>query len=204
MNTIIINNLKYSQGDFLFTDAPIFCKGSRTTRDLIKKKNIDSKYYVYAKYDKKTNSWTPSDGKSAKTDKVLFRHIYLKTINELGLNVQTTQSNQQVQVARPNTTDTDETVQMAPELLELEDEEKFKDENNNIIEIETRGKREYNQIYFKVKDVSVGFDMPNLYTTIIDDRYDSYIKNIDYKYFMCKILGNSQNQTSKKVSVSKE
>ncbi len=27
-------------------------------------------------------------------DKVLFRHVYLKTINELGLNVQPVQANQ--------------------------------------------------------------------------------------------------------------
>ena len=61
MNTILINNLKYSQSEFLFNDAPIFCKGSRTTRDLIRKKNIDSKYYVYAKYDSEKNSWTITD-----------------------------------------------------------------------------------------------------------------------------------------------
>jgi hypothetical protein len=66
MNTIIINNLKYSQSEFLFNDAPIFCKGSRTTRDLIKKKNIDQKYYVYAKYDSNTNNWIITDGKSTK------------------------------------------------------------------------------------------------------------------------------------------
>ena len=194
MNTIIINNLKYSQSEFLFNDAPIFCKGSRSTRDLIKKKNIDLKYYVYAKYDSKTNSWTQSDGKSAKLDKVLFRHVYLKTINELGLNDQQ---------AQPNQHNTDETIQKAPNVLELEDEEKFKDENNNIIEIETRGIRYQDQIFFKVKDVSVGFDMPNLYISIIDER-NSYMKDIDYKYFMCKNIVENKNQTSKKVSVSKE
>ena len=195
MNTIVINNLKYSQGEFLFTDAPIFCKGSRNTRDLIKKKNIDSKYYVFAKYNSDTNSWSLTDGKSAKMDKVLFRHIYLKTISELGLNDQTTQSNQ------PNTNN--EEIIKAPELLELDDNEKFRDDHNNIIEIETRGEKKHDNIYFKVKDVSIGFDMPNLYTTLINIASD-YEINIHYKYFMCNVLCNLQNQTSKKVSVSKE
>ncbi len=69
----------------------------------------------------------------------------VKTINELGLNVQTTQPNNDIPIAKP--------------VLELTDDEKFKDEHNNIIEIETRGERLHDQIYFKVKDVSIGFDI---------------------------------------------
>ena len=200
MNTIIINKLKYSQSEFLFNDAPIFCKGSRSTRDLIKKKKIDSKYYIYAKYDSKTNSWLITDGKSAKMDKVLIRHIYLKTISELCLNNQVNISNNEKKI---ETTNNDELYLKAPEILELKDNEKFIDENNNIIEIETRGKQNYDQIYFKVKDVSVGFDMPNLYRVIIDVD-GNYKLDIDYKYFTCCKKINSSNQTSKKVIVSKE
>ena len=36
----------------------------------------------------------------------------------------------------------------APNILELEIEEKFKDKNGNIIEIEVRGERKYNNCYF--------------------------------------------------------
>ena len=191
---IIINKLKYSQSEFLFIDAPIFCKGSRSSRDLIKKKNIDSKYYIYAKFDSKINSWLQTDGKSAKMDKVLFRHIYLKTINELDLNDQPDQ---------PSPTNNDEQILKAPELLELDDNEKFRDENNNIVDIETRGERKYDQIYFKVKDVSIGFDMPNLYRVVVDSD-GNYKSDIDYKYFNCCEKINSSNQTSKKVIVTKE
>jgi hypothetical protein len=188
MNTIRINNYNYSLCEFLFNNAPIFCKGSRSTRDLIKKKNIDSKYYIYAKYDSKINSWTITDGKSAKMDKVLIRHSYLKTINELSLN---------------NKINEDESILKAPEILELKDSEKFKDQNNNIIEIETRGERKYDQIYFKVKDVSVSFDMPNLYRVIVDTD-GNYKLDVDYKYFTCYVKINSSNQTSKKIIVTKE
>jgi len=191
MNTIIINNIKYSQIDFLFNAAPIYCKGSRSTRDLIKKKNIDSKYYIFAKCDTKTNNWIITDGKSSKMDKILVKHNFLKTINELNLNNQIDKNNY------------DNKNLLAPEILELEDINKFKDENNKIIEIETRGKREHDQIYFKVKDVSIGFDMPNLYKNIIDSTSD-YELDIHYKYFMCKNFHKKENETSKKILVTKE
>ena len=44
--------------------------------------------------------------------------------------------------------------------------QKFKDENGNIIEIETRGERSVDKIYFRVKDVMEGFCL---------DRLDEFI-----------------------------
>ena len=67
--------------------------------------------------------------------------------------------------------------------MKLKDEEKFTDCDGNIIEIETRGQRNYKKIYFKVKDVSAGFEMPRLQDAILNkDR--GYQENIDYKYFV--------------------
>ena len=36
---------------------PVFTKGYRSSRDIIKKKNIDTKYYVYARLCPKDNVW---------------------------------------------------------------------------------------------------------------------------------------------------
>lgn len=47
-----------------------------------------------------------------------------------------------------------------------------------------RGERNMNNIYFKVKDIMKYFNLPNLYTTLIDKRYDNYRENIHYKYFI--------------------
>ena len=58
----------------------------------------------------------------------------------------------------------------AYDIIYLDDNQKFKDENNNIIEIETRCKRSINKIYFIVKDVMEGFQMENLQNTIIDKK----------------------------------
>lgn len=74
----------------------------------------------------------------------------------------------------------------------MKDEEKFKDNMGNIIEIETRGERQHDKIYFKVKDVANGFDMENLQKTIITDNYENIIH---YKYFNCeKVISNEKNQ----------
>lgn len=54
--------------------------------------------------------------------------------------------------------------------------EKFKDDDNNIVEIETRGIREYDKIYFLVKDVSDGFGIDDLRGIIIH-KNTTYTKN---------------------------
>ena len=80
-------------------------------------------------------------------------------------------------------TKTDYKYEIAPEILYLTDEEKFKDTNNNIIDIEVRGEeRKYDKCYFKMKDVSEGFELPNLYDVLINKKTD-YEENLDYKYF---------------------
>jgi hypothetical protein len=84
----------------------------------------------------------------------------------------------------------------APTILVLDNEEKFKDKDGNIIEIEVRGERKYNKCYFKVKDVSNGFGMPNLNTTLLH-KENTYEKNIDYKSFTVKNLDNVLKVSSK-------
>ena len=86
----------------------------------------------------------------------------------------------------------------APPLLELTDEEKFKDTNGNIIDIETLGEKHRNKIYFKVKDVSVAFGMDGLNKTLLNkDR--GYVYNDDYKRFNREITFiNDEHKTTNK------
>jgi hypothetical protein len=83
-----------------------------------------------------------------------------------------------------------ENIEKAPPLLYLKNEEKFKDCDENIIEIETRGEKNRNKIYFKVKDIMTGFEMSNLDTTISHKKY-GYEKNIHYKIFFVKNKNNT-------------
>jgi hypothetical protein len=71
----------------------------------------------------------------------------------------------------------------------LKDEEKFKDNQGNILEIETRGIREHDKIYFKVKDVALAFDLPNIENNI-QKEHTTYNNNIDYKFFICNTINN--------------
>ena len=88
-------------------------------------------------------------------------------------------------------------VENAPPILYLDDSEKFHDADGSIIEIETRGERDRKKIYFKVKDVSVGFGMPSLYRNICADR--GYDYGLHYKYMFIRLsFLNVENDTIKK------
>lgn len=189
MESISFNNKKYILSENIIENAPIYCKGIRNGRELIKKKNIDSKYFIYARIV--DGEWVENDGKSVKYDKVFVRKSYIDKIiilmNEL-----------------ENKDITDENgIENAPEIIVLKDSEKFQDNDGNVLEIETRGKREFDKIFFKVKDVSEGFGIKKLQDIIIMN-HTSYASEKDYKYFNCKNPNNVGIVTSKNNKISKE
>ena len=57
------------------------------------------------------------------------------------------------------------------------------------MEIETRGEQNVDKIFFKVKDVMIGFEMDRLNDTLTDIRKDGYKEDIHYKYFKCVRYG---------------
>ena len=89
-------------------------------------------------------------------------------------------------------------IENAPPLLHLDDSEKFHDADGNVIEIETRGERDRKKIYFKVKDVSIGFGMPSLSKNILRHRYvdveNGYEYGLHYKAFKRVPSGESNKQ----------
>ncbi len=185
MNFTIINDKEYINSDFVFEYAPIYSKGLRTSRTMISKKQIDAKYYIYAR--KNGANWIATDGKSVKFDKVFFIRSFIDKIPEL-------KDSSQI-ICDENG------IKKAPNIIVLEDHEKFKDNEGKIIEIETRGDRAVDNIYFKVKDIGDGFNMLNLENNIIKET-TSYKENIDYLYFICIkkeiILKKSSKQNSSK------
>jgi hypothetical protein len=89
-------------------------------------------------------------------------------------------------------------IEEAPDILELEDNEKFTDADGNVLDIETRGERDMDNIYFKVKDVGKFFEMKRLQDVVLD-KNKNYKVNIHYKYFYLKKTTNSG-----KIKVKKE
>jgi len=65
------------------------------------------------------------------------------------------------------------------------------------LDITIRGERNHKNCYFRLKDISKGFEMPRLQETIFDDKC-TYNADNHYKYFTCIIPGNSGIDHSKK------
>jgi len=177
MEMITINDIEYYNSEDVFNKAPIYCKDCRNGRELIKNKKI--KDFIYAK--SKDNKWTITNGKSYKYDKILLLKSFVDTIKEIS-----------------NPIIVDDKYEVAPDIINLENHEKFKDNDGNIIEIETRGDRKVNSIYFKVKDVMTGFNIEHLLDTLVKNT-TSYTENIDYKFFN---LSKSDNKS--KIKIKKE
>ena len=171
---ININNIEYVHVDNILSKALVYSKGVRTGKELIKKHKIDKNNYIFGRLNK-DNQWIQTEGKSLKYDKVLFTLSFVNTINEMK----------------------EEDISIAPPIIKLKDDEKFFDDEGNILEIEVRGSKEVNDIYFKVKDVAYGFEIFNLSETLLDKRNE--YNNKHYKYFNCKKPVNNRNKTNKDI-----
>jgi hypothetical protein len=106
MELIIIDNINYILGDYILLNAPIYSKGCRSSRDLVRTKKIDTFKFSYVRKINETiykkikiiyyyfkiknyfyfyfnETWIKSDGKSVKFDKVIINADIIKTIPEL-------------------------------------------------------------------------------------------------------------------------
>lgn len=184
METDLCIYLEYKNDYFillsnLIETYPKIFKGCKSKIQFINKYEIPKNYYFYTRIDK-DNTYIITDGKSYKYDKLYISESWFND----------------------NFQDCDEInnddVIMAPELIELNENQKFRGNDDNIIEIEVRGTRDFDNCYFKVKDISKGFDIENLHSIIIhkDKGYD---ENIHYKYFYFEKSGNGQKRKVKKL-----
>jgi len=88
----------------------------------------------------------------------------------------------------------------APGIITLKKREMLKDNNGNIIEIEVRGTRDYDNCYFYVRDVAKGFGMKKLYDAVLH-KNGNYTNMVDYKYFYLNknTLNSDKNKKVKKI-----
>jgi len=149
---IIIENKSYFLCDDLNNyDTNYFSGMHRNLRGIIKKKNIPETVVKYAYY--KNNQLVIS------TESYVRSKLYLEAewVNSnipkmMQLNNQiTTNTNSNEQLIDNNTEINN--ISKVPSLLKLNDNEKFKDDNGNVLQIEVRGERLHNKCFFRVKDV---------------------------------------------------
>jgi len=169
---IIINNNKYYNANDLSEYDPTYFFGcSKTVRNILGKKKIDKNNYVYATFNKKTG-WAMSADQSKPATKACLLLASKWVVENIPKMMPISNESKESIYEYPE----------APAIILLDDEEKFRDDENKIVEIETRGERTSKGIYFLAKDVSEAFDMPNLSKTLLkEDR--GYIEKVHYSIF---------------------
>ena len=179
LEIIKIKNVNYYSSDNLLENCPVWFQGCNNSRAIVNKKDIPETEYTYAK--NKNNKWIISDGSSKKFDRLFITKEWIQN------NVP--EFNDKINYD----------IELAPEIIELNDNEKFIDNEGNIIEIEVRGEREYDKCYFKVKDIMEGFKLIYLNDSIIN-KNGQYEEYKHYKYFNLSLAKKiRQNKNKKKI-----
>jgi hypothetical protein len=204
---IMFNTRPYYILKQLFAHRPAFEYGFKTKpRNIIEKKKISTDDYVYATFNKKENEWKASTAECKKAQLLLSQewtdiHYFQTAVPASSDKNNAVPASSDKAVADSKATadsKTEDKYEVAPNLIELKDEEKFTDENGDIIEIETRGEQTENGIYFNVGDVAKGFGMENLSTTLCHTNNGAYSRGIDYVTFIQGILLNQQDAPIKR------
>jgi len=188
----ILDNEYYLADELKILAPKYFIGTSKTVRKIIEKKQIPDNQYVYATTLKK--NWKICDT-NCKKAKLLLNKNWVINNNELKTEIENFKSDNIVK----NSSDNKEKekiykngdYEIAPSILYLNDDEKFRDENGNIIEIETRGTNDRNNIYFKVTDISNGFNLSNLNTVLLHNYEENgYKRDVHYKTFNIPLTTN--------------
>lgn len=179
----INNNLYYLCADLFRYHKTIFSgyKG----RDVIKKQKLKQENYIYAYQSKAGWRLSTEDCRQAKVLINLNWYNLKFGSNNISLIESTTNNN--ININTNNlTSSSDRNINIypiLPNILDIEENEKFKDSSGNIINITIRGERNYKNCYFRVKDISKEFNMPNIQKVIINTE-TIYELNKHYKIFV--------------------
>ena len=182
MNNLEIININdneyFNASDLHKLDPNYFYGCANNTRNIVKKNKIKDEYIFWAY--KKKGEWVSSNKSYAKAKLLLTKEWTYDNVPMFARNNKATYD-----------------IEPAPPILELEDDEKLTDCDGNIMEIETRGEREVDECYFKVKDIANYFEMDRLQDVVID-KHKNYEINLHYKYFTIKITTKSGKTKVKK------
>jgi hypothetical protein len=196
-----INGSRYYEGNELISAGIGKLGIYKNSRRMVSDLNIPEKDYTFAR--EKGDIWVLSDGKSQKWDKVFIKPAWVKKYLE-SLEVNSDDDNKEEDtdddieedVEKPAPKADAGNIGKAPEIINLTKREKLKDNEGNIIEIEVRGTREYNNCFFKLADVAKGFEMEKQLGNSITNKNSKYVEGQDYMHFI--IDSNSENFTASK------
>lgn len=180
IQTYIIDGQEVFLADDLKQNNPVYFKGcSKTIRNIIGRKKIPDHHIVYATKTKTGYNVCETDIKKARL--FLAKEWVLQ-------NFEFKEENNGDEVVD------NKKYEEAPPLLFLSPEDKFRGADGETIEIETRGEREYDKVYFRSKDIENGFGC-NIRALLFQEN-NSYIRGKHYETFIRKVKGNNpSNET---------
>ena len=201
LGKVVIDSQVYYSADDIKSKARAFAGSARNAREMVRQRKVPSDAYVYLRTQPGTTTYKKTNG-SASQDRVYLTEGFAKTVAELNPTVTREQAVASAQRVAKTTSEEQIEQEKAPDIVELDDGEKFRDDEGNVLEIETRGERTYDGIYFRVKDVSSGFGLESLKIALT--KPDSgYRRNVDYKVFACAELTNGYRSTTSTTSARK-
>ena len=161
--TVKINDKEYYQASDIYKfDSAFFYGTNNNLRNIVDKKKISDEEYIYAYI--KDKEWIVSNKKYCKSKLLLESNWCINNVPKFAKNTNILSK-----------------VEVAPPVLELDDDEKIKIDDI-VYNIEIRGSRDMNGCYFKIKDISNSFDLKNLRKNMTD-KNSGYEINTHYKYF---------------------
>nr|QOI90516.1 hypothetical protein HWQ62_00381 [Pyramimonas orientalis virus] len=187
--------------------------GCKTVRKCVDKHNIPDDKCLFMKNDKVyAKSYCKADlfieEQYAKTN-IMDKEMFDKqksTIDETKKQdklKQQEKKNEQLKEKRVDRKNYDESdIKDIPEMVYLEDHEMFQNENGDTMDIEVRGEKTQDGIYFNAHDVGKAFDYPRVNIVVTDERSDHEYEK-DYKYFYLNIR-NSDGQAEEGGQVKKK
>jgi hypothetical protein len=182
MDAITIEGKDYYAAEALRDCDPAFFYGcSRGIRLIIARKNIPSADHAFA--CAAGNSWKVSTAANRKARLFISTEYARVNVPKLQVvqSVQSVQAATVTHVIEQPAASIPQEYEEAPSVLALEDPEKFHD-GEHALDIETRGERHPEKIYFRVKDVSREFDM-KLLKKCLTNEDGKYVRGSHYKTF---------------------
>jgi len=183
----------YLESDLKELDKAYFY-GCSKSRSIIAKKSIPDTEYVFALQTKKTGLWEVKNREYKPAKLLISKTWAVHNVPALRPPLSLTDAVE----THHNREAISQGVQMAPPILELEDHEKFRDVEGNVLDIEVRGERHYKKCFFLVQDVSKTFELPNL-RIVVSNETTSYIEGIDFINFIRPDVTNNDNRTNRKM-----
>ncbi len=190
--------LYYNINDLFIYHTSFFIGCKDKKRKIIERKKIPPTEYVYANFINKTKEWNITNESSKKAQLLLSKswvdQYYFPDMSKLPDEpVEPKEIVEEVEEFIP--------YEIIPNLLELEEHEKFKDSTGKCLDIEVRGERDKNKIYFNVKDIGFEFGIPDL-KGIILKKERGYDRGLHFKTFIAVDNVHRNKNTSNKNDTS--